>query len=928
MIRAFFIFAPMISFIAEILQKLHSNGKTLSDLTFVLPSKRAGSFLRKEISKLYDQPVFSPQIFSIEELSEKISGLETIDTTTTLFEFYSVYSKATPKQEVEDLENFSSWAQTLIQDFNEIDRYLVPPGSIFNYLAEIQDLNHWYLSPNKTELVENYLKFWHRLPEYYEELNLKLFRQGKGYQGMVYRKASENIKDFAGSGVSDFVFLGFNALNSAEQVIIQEMLQNGARIFWDIDEVHFNDEEHDVSLFMRSYRKNWSFYRDHDFEMVSENFNSVKEIEIIGVPKRIGQAKHVGKLLNDLNPREQNSTALVLGDEGLLLPVLNSMPNNIKDLNITMGFPLKYSPFGSLFEKLFEIFKLEKETFYYKDVISILSVPVVKNITGNNAEKAVNEIKKRNLLYLSKFQVLELFDEKDQKFLSLCFPEGKITPPIALENFKGMILEFRENLNKDKDPLNLEFLFHYNKIFNRLAELVNKYPHLKTVASLHHFYKELNNLQNLDFKGKPFTGLQLMGMLETRVLDFETVILTSVEEGTLPAGKTTNSFIPYELKKAYKLPTYKEKDAVYTYHFYHLLHRAKNVYLLHNTDTESKMGGEKSRFLLQLKMEKQPFHKINYSTITPHVPKINTSLRSVRKTSEILEKIRELASKGFSPSALTTYIRNPLDFYSRYILGIKDREEVEETVAYNTLGTVVHETLREFYTPLAGKELSAEHIEDFLLKIPGVVTKKFEEYYSKVPLIKGKNLLIFEVAKRYVSNFLKREKEDLQSGKKIVVREIETNLKNLFPIPEMDFPVYIKGNVDRVDECNGIYRIIDYKTGKVSQNQLEIVEWEDLITDYDKFSKPFQVLMYASMLLEGKEPTTPVEAGVISFKNLKEGFLKFTLKDKPGKNANKKTFIDKDIIEEFKEQLKNLILEICDPEIEFNEKVIKTYGNY
>ena len=263
------------------------------------------------------------------------------------------------------------------------------------------------------------------------------------------------------------------------------------------------------------------------------------------------------------------------------------------------------------------------------------------------------------------------------------------------------------------------------------------------------------------------------------------------------------------------------------------------------------------------------------------------------------------------------------------MLGIRDKEEVEETVAHNTLGTVVHETLEAFYKPLEGKKLSIDLVEEFIRKTPEEVIAKFKANYSEVPLKTGKNLLIFEVVKRYVTNFLKSELEELKSGKKIEIREIETNLKTALKIEELDFPVNIRGNVDRVDVTDGNLRIIDYKTGKVLQNQLEIVDWDLLTSDYDKYAKPFQVLMYATMLLQDKDPGIPVEAGVISFKNLKEGFLKFAEKDKPGKGAIKKTAIDEIILKRFKEQLKKLILEICDPEIAFNEKEIKTaYGTY
>ena len=412
-----------------------------------------------------------------------------------------------------------------------------------------------------------------------------------------------------------------------------------------------------------------------------------------------------------------------------------------------------------------------------------------------------------------------------------------------------------------------------------------------------------------------------MGMLESRVLDFRNVIVCSVNEGVLPAGKSSNSFIPYDLKCTYKLPTYKEKDAVYTFHFYHLLQRAQKAWLLYNTESDGLNAGERSRFLLQLEMERQPQHQLRHYTVAPKVPAIMQPLQSVPKSPEILQKLKERAGKGFSPSALTTYIRNPLDFYHQYVLGIRDSEEVEETIAYNTLGTVVHQSLETFYKQWLGQELKAEALQEAIKKAPEEVARQFEQEYSREPLTRGKNLLIFEVAKRYVLNFLKMEIRELKGGNRIRIEQVESNLKSQVHIPELNFPVYIHGNVDRVDSYNGLLRIIDYKTGKVLQNQVEIADWSALNTDYNKYGKTFQILTYASMLHDAN-PFSQAEAGIISFKNLQSGFLKFAQKDKDGKRGVKDSVIDAAVLEAFQEQLKQLIVEICNPDVPFMEKEV------
>lgn len=913
----------MTSFITKTLQELLIRPTSISEYTFILPSKRAGSFLLNELSSLVKDPLFAPQIVSIEDFAEEMSGLKTIDNTTALFEFYSVYQTCTPKEKAENFETFSSWAQTLLYDFNEIDRYLIDHNSFFGYLSNIQEMSHWYLQEERTALMENYLAFWYKLPDYYQKFKTVLESKKLAYQGMVYRQAAEKVMEYVDVNKNPHVFIGFNALNNAEQKIIQKMVGAGrAEIFWDIDEVFFKDKHHGASMFMREYLNNWSYYAENPFNWMSKDYSGEKKIQMIGIPKNIGQAKYVGEILSGLPKEEIAQTAVVLGDEGLLIPVLNSLPSGINEVNVTMGFPLKHAPVSSLIEHLLKMHANPKEKLYYKEVIAVNNHPLVQKFTRGGSTSVSDKIQKENLVYFSIETLIENCSGPEKDFYSLCFGNWENDPKLAVENLQKLIYSIKEGLDVDKDKLTLEFLFQFHLLFNKLSNLLAEYPHVTSIRSLYAVYKEHMAAQSVDFRGKPFTGLQLMGMLESRVLDFKNVILTSVNEGVLPSGKSSNSFIPYDLKCAYNLPTYKEKDAVYTYHFYHLMQRAKNIFLLYNTESEGLNSGEKSRFLLQLEMEKREKHEIIKYTVAPRVPAITSELKSVQKTPEIMQKIRELAGRGFSPSALTTYIRNPLDFYLQYILKIREAEEVEETVAYNTLGTVVHDTLEKFYKQWEQKEVQADDIRNAITQTPKEIAAQFKIHYTREPLEKGKNLLIFEVAKRYVTNFLNLELQSLKDGDIIKILQIERKLKAKIPMENLDFPVYLGGMVDRVDELNGKLRVIDYKTGKVEQGKVELVDWDDLNSDYDKYGKIFQVLAYATLLDEAEAFSQPIEAGIISFKNLKAGFLKFVKKDRMGKGAIKEHDIDREVLDNYKVQLKKLITEICDPQIPFEEKEI------
>jgi ATP-dependent helicase/nuclease subunit B len=898
----------MTPFIDKVIEELISRNKPVSDYIFVLPSKRAGSFLLNRLARFSNVPAFAPRVLSIEDFAREISGLEAVDSITALFEFYTAYCSCTPKESTEDFETFSSWAQTLLHDFNEIDRYLIDYRSFFGYLGNIQEMNHWYLQEEKTPLMENYLLFWNKLPEYYEALQSQLETRELAYQGMVYRKASEKISAFAVQATGPFVFIGFNALNNSEQHIFQTLLEAGkAEVFWDVDDVFLKDEHHDVSLFLRQYLKSWSYYKEKDLNLISSCYSSPKNIKMVGVPRNIGQAKYVGELLSELPVDELQQTAVILGDENLLLPVLNSLPPNVEEVNITMGFALKNAPATFLFEELLEIHSGSgNNKTYYKDLLVILSHPLIQKVTSGYSRRISERIRTHNMVYVSREEIMEGLPENLKPLFQICFGQWNNDPKEALRSLLELIMIFKKELDKDEDKLTLEFLYQLYLLLNQLKTLVEKYPYINSLKTFTSVFKDLLSTKTVDFRGKPFSGLQVMGMLESRVLDFKNVILVSVNEGVLPAGKSSNSFIPFDLKCAYKLPTYKEKDAVYTYHFYHLLQRAENAYLLYNTESDGLNAGEKSRFLLQLGMESQENHSIENFSVAPVVPAISTQLKTIEKTPEILKILRSRAENGFSPSALTTYIRNPLDFYKQYVLGLQEREEVEETVAYNTLGSVVHDTLETFYKEWLQQEITTDLLDQAIEATNGEIEKQFKRHYTEAPLDSGKNLLIYEVARRYVLNFLKREKEEIENGNSIRVLKVEEKMKSLLPVEEFDFPVYLKGTVDRVDYYNDTLRIIDYKTGKVEQSKVEIVDWEEITSDYDRYSKPFQILTYALMLNEKEALPETSEAGIISFKNLQGGFLKFCKKDKSGYGAQKETDITAETLEALKNSLKSL----------------------
>lgn len=927
------------TFLSKLANELLSNNSTaLYNTNIVLPNKRAKLFLIEALKKQSAETFLAPQIISIETLIEDISQLRVLDNIELLFEFYIVYLENTAKSKQQDFEKLSSWATTLLQDFNEIDRYLVNPNEIFSYLLDIERIKHWTPNVNnQSKLVEDYLEFWKLLPNYYEKFTQHLVSKKVGYQGLLYRKAAENIIEFTKNvGNKNFVFAGFNALNNAEETIIKYLLENKkASVYWDIDAVFLRDEFHDAGLFLRRIKKSWKHFDSNPFNWVMNEFSNEKNIEVIGTPKSIGQAKIAGQIIEKIAQKNNSleNTAVVLSEENILIPLLNSLPAEVESLNITMGYPSKNNPAQILIFKLFNLHlnaqnRSQKQSiFYYKEVLEILNNPLV--VSSFDANEVVKIIKNSNLTFITATRLADLFSKynlHENKLVALLFFDWNVSISEILEKLKAILIYIKEHLSNqnEQDKVTKAFVFSIYNIIIKIANYYETYQNIENLEILFSIYKQVIDQAQVSFEGEPLQGLQIMGILESRVLDFENVIITSLNEGKLPGGKSNNSFIPHDVKLEKGLPTYKERDAIFTYHFYRLLQRAKNIYLLYNTHTEGIDAGEKSRFITQMEIEHLPNH--NFKKVFYNALKPDTIYQPIEilKTDSILERLKEIATvKGFSPSALTNYLRNPIQFYYQRILGVRENEEVEENVAVNTLGTIIHEVLEKMYQPFEDKNIviKISDIDEMIQNIEAFTLEKFIEVYKEGEIKKGKNLIAFEVAKRNIHNFLLQEKQNLESGDELFILSLEKEHAVEISHPNLPFSIKIAGKVDRIELRNKTIRIIDYKTGKVEANKLKITSFEGLTLDLAN-DKIIQLLCYALMFQQNPlKQNYNVEVGIFSFKNMKTGFLPFTFKIGSGKNAINETLITPEFLESFTEELVILIQEILNPAISFKENI-------
>lgn len=909
----------MESFLAEVVADVLATYDDIQNIKFILPGKRAGNFLKNEFIKQNTITGFAPEFVSIESFIESISGLKYANTIQLLFFLYETYLEVTTEDQ-DSFYKFSNWATTLLQDFNEVDRHIVAPETIFPYLASVKELNHWSLEPEQTDLQKQYIAFWNSLGDYYYNFKERLQNKGVGYQGMVYREALENLELYLQHNSQiKHIFVGFNALNKAEKTIVQELLESGnTSVYWDID-AHFLDNNHDAGLFINQHLKSWKYYNTHEPKWINNTFTTTKNIHLIGVPKSVGQTKYTGKLLSELdnNSGTLKNTVVVLGDESLLIPMVNEIPEGITQVNITMGMPLHSIPLSNFFKSFFELYLQSKSFWYYKELLQVLTHPIGRLLLDAQGNNLIEFINTKNKIQLSPAEVATFLNNEASIFTD----PSKITAEQFLNNCQEIIYLLKQKYESDNNPntLELEYLYKFHELFNQLQGYVGSHNFITDIKTLFGLFKEVLSSETLDFQGEPLEGLQLMGMLESRNLDFETVIITSVNEGILPSGKSNNSFIPHDIKVHLDLPTYKEKDAVYTYHFYRLLQRAKNVYLLYNTEiADALKGSEKSRFILQLAHQNIENHNITHTIAAPDIVNKPQDI-TITKDAELVKQLYVIAAKGFSPSSLTNYVRNPIDFYKQTVLGIADPEEVEETIAANTLGTILHNTLENLYKPLENHILDTEKVTAFSKTFETELQRQFITEYKGAYFSQGKNLLIYHVAKTYLRRFFEKELE-LVSNNTVRIITIEGNYKIPLTIPGLNTPIILKGKVDRVDEINGKLRIVDYKSGKVESKHVEIVDWVELREDYT-YSKAFQVLAYAYMRYQNT-PFTEAEAGIISFKNLQAGFLNFCIKDKRAPRAVKDTSITKETLALFEEQLHALIREIVNPEIPFTEKEV------
>ncbi|MEM9340674.1 MAG: PD-(D/E)XK nuclease family protein [Bacteroidota bacterium] len=925
----------MKTFLQEIAQKLtQQHPKDMGDLTVVFPNRRAGLYFREALKECIEGPSWSPTIVSFQQFVAEQSDLIVADSLQLIHELYTVYKKI--MKGTEGFDRFYFWGQMLLKDFDEVDKYLVDAQSLYTNLSRQKqlDLSFDFLEPEQKQLIQQFwqgfedtksankdrfLKVWEKLGGVYVNLNSHLAEQNIAYEGMQYKQLAENLDKHEWRHLRGPVwFAGFNALTEAEERIISWlMLHKKAQIFWDVDEYYLSDKRQESGHFFRMYQRKTVFGKSFETGARSNLKSRKKDITLLGVPQHVGQAKLTGQLLNELLTKQSDidlrKVAVVLADESLLFPVLHSLPEQVGAINVTMGFPLAFAPVNSLIESILELHQFAKvgdngqTVFYFKPVLAVLRHPEIAAIDPSGIEKLIQSIEQNNRVFL-------YGDE-----LALGSVLTVIFSPVQV-SFVTYLKEVLANLyveNKNKEALDTEYLHYYYKLLNRYADILEESNETVDVSAFSRLFRQVVRTEKLPFTGEPLRGLQIMGVLETRNLDFEHVFVLSMNEDFFPSTGKQHSFIPYNLRRAYHMPHYDQQDAIYAYLFYRLLQRAASVNLFYNTEGNDLGGEEMSRFLQQLIHESglEIKQKVlaNYTTTEKRELMVIEKTDEVRKGLERFIVESELETKPLSPSAVNMYLDCRLRFYFRYIAQLYERDTIEEDIDARTLGQVLHNTMEYLYKHRT--TIEKQDIKEFRGQLDPLILEAFKEFYG-VPAdkpfkLEGKNLIAREVVKEFTLKILKLDEQYAP----FEVVGVEERYSMEIPLQE-GLTVCMGGLVDRIDKKDGLVRLIDYKTGSDKQKFRNV---EELFSRKERNKAALQTFAYTLMhkKQEGERVVPIVYNKNALFQN--ESSLFYHVEDK--QQVKDVTLY----LDEYREKLKEVLHEIFISDQPFDQA--KEYKN-
>ncbi len=923
---------------------LHRASGPLEEQVLVVPSRRAGRFLQRYIGLQAGTRVWSPRILTMDELIQEVLPVPIADPIASYFDLYKVYS-AVLGSDAESFEGFVKWGRTLLRDLDEVDRYMIPPEKLFSDLRKIKEIENWsFNSQNLSERQEDYLDLWMKLGKVHDGIKEEMRGKGRELKGNAYRRLGEDPSIAEGlTHKGKFHFIGLNALSHAEESLVRHLVHaNRAELHFDADPYYLEDPDQEAGLFLRRYRK--SGWGKEGFAYRSGPLSGAgRKVHIYSVSGDIGQAKAAGRILEKEGAASGSiHSAVVLADESLLSPVLHSIPSSVGELNVTMGYPLDRSILHSFFTELLQAHRHFHrfvqdgigKGFYHQDLIRVLEHPYMDALfqdrIGVSSRKLVERIRGGNIVFLDPERIHGILNEitsegqVPEELLRFFRPFEKL-PDEAISLQDHALTMFREALKERGSALDREDLYEYSRVIRRVRDLMEGAGFINSIEAYQRILSQVVAEEELSFTGEPLQGVQIMGMLETRALDLPHIVLLSANESILPRAQNEASLIPQDLRVHHKLPTREEKDAVYAYHFHRMIQRADKVDLLYDSDPEGPGSGEKSRFLTQLLHEgpeKDHGMRIEQEAVHVPVPDRDPEPLEIPRTEGIMERLREWAANGVSPTALSTWVEDPYQFYRKYILRLPEPEELSESIDARDLGTVIHESLHELYHPYEGKLLPSSAIDGIQKEAPGVVRKHFGAHYAEKEMATGKNQIMLRVVEERVKEFLRLERKMIQGleakGEELRIEQLEKKLesKKELELEGDKFQVKYLGTADRIDRIGGQVRIIDLKTGQVQPGNLKIDEPGELFSEPNS-KYALQLFFYGMLYADavGVDELDRIQPSIIGFRDLKQGAMGL------GKKKKGDPFRFSEQLPAFEEALSQAMASIMDPNEPIRERV-------
>ena len=871
----------------------HTEGN-LAHTAVVFPNKRAGLFFNEYLAQESDSPIWSPAYVSISELFRSLSPWEVGDPVKLVCELYKIFRRET--QSTETLDDFYFWGEMLISDFDDADKNRVDTDKLFSNLQDLRNIMDDYTFiddeqeeairqffqnfsiERRTALKERFISLWNVLGNIYKGFRESLASQNIAYEGMMYRHVIEHL-DVDKLPYEKYIFVGFNVLNKVEHTLFTQLKDAGKAVFyWDYDEFYMKENRqavtHEAGEFIRRN------LRDFPSPLSGELFKNLskpKEVHYIASSTENAQARYLPQWIRNNLTTPEKETAVVLCNEALLQPVLHSLPAEVKHVNITMGFPLSQTPVYSFLIALLELhthgFNFKSGRYTFQSVVTLLKHPYTRQLTGQ-AELLEKELTRNNRFYplpgeLGKDEFLTRLFTPLSGNLNLCIRLSETLQQVA------SIYQANTSGTEDTDAFNQlyrESLFKAYTTINRFRTLIEEDELTVQSETFRRLLVKVLSATNIPFHGEPAIGMQVMGVLETRNLDFRHLVLLSVNEGQLPKSGGDSSFIPYNLRKAFGMTTIEHKIAVYAYYFYRLLQRAERITLMYNTSSDGLNRGEWSRFMLQFLIEWP--HPITRQFLEAGQSPQGTSPITVEKTPDVMRRMQSLfdvranPKAKFSPSALNYYLDCPLKFYYRYVAGLSAPDEVSAEIDSATFGSIFHYAAEHIYKDLTthGKVINKEALETLLrneVKLQDYVDTAFKKLFFNVPQnekpeYNGVQLINSAVIARYLKQLLQN---DLRYAPfTFIASEMEVDEPIDIQTPKGVIKSRIGGIIDRMDSKDGTLRIVDYKTGGDADTPPHV---ESLfIPDKKRSNYVFQTFLYAAIMCR-KQPTMKIAPALL-----------------------------------------------------------------